>query len=202
MLARLLGALFGTKATAVGGALLVASALVTSSAQSTDASPDADPFAEVVAAVVSAPPSPAPFSVPAITRAPEAVRMDPAAPPATAASPSPAACVVDAQARDTSLERIRSAFASSRASLDRIAADRTRARSAATLERASTMLSGVDRAAEELVSGAAACAADIREVTDRTVHAMEMIVDLARSATTPTPTPQPTKKPEPTKKHR
>ena len=196
MFAKVLGAMFGAKATVVSGAILVAGALVSASAPSIEAAPQRDEprlpeLEQVLVALPSMAPSPAPESP-----------VSPVATTAPSVAAIAVACTVDATTRGASLETIRSAFASSHSSLGRIAVDRTRPKAAETLQRATTMLASVDRTAEELVSSSATCAADVRDVTDRAVHAMGMIVELARTATAPTPTPQPTKKPEPTKKKR
>jgi hypothetical protein len=195
--AKLLGAAFGGKATVASGLLILASALVTGGAVSTDAAPESD---ETLAAPVEIAFSPAPQR--ATTRTPEPPRKADA--PPSPSSP-PATCVADAGARESALRTVRAAFATSQAALDRLGIERTGAKAAAALDHADTMLANVSRTAEDLVSKAGSCAADVREVSDRAVHAMEMIVDLARSATapTPTPTPRPTfRKSEPTKKHR
>ena len=199
MLARLLGALFGAKANVLAGALLVAGALVSSPVPGTDASPDSDLPPEIMAAIVSVAPSAGPAQAFVPARSPEPSRTgEPAALP-----PSPAACVADQQVRAASLDTIRAAFAVSNDALDRLGAERTGSKATAALDHANTMLATVDRTAEDLVNARASCVADVREVTVRAVHAMDMIVDLAKSATAPTPTPKPTpRKPEPTKKHR
>ena len=189
--------LFRSKATAVSGALIVAGALVTSSVQSTDAALDAAGPDPVAAVFVSSAPPATPTRPALSSPRPEA----PAAPMSAGAAPAPAVCAADPQVRDASLQTIRSAFANAHSALDRLGSDRTGIRAAETLGRAGTMLANVDRTAEDLVATAGSCAADAREITDRAVHAMEMIVDLAQSATAPTPTPRPTRKPEPTKKH-
>jgi len=185
--AKLLGALFGAKATAVSAALILAGALVTGT------SGDAEPVLE------NDDPAPAPAlgaSLPTVVPAP-ARAAEPSGRPEASPAPSTAAasCAADAQTRDAALRTIGATLASSRAALDRLNSERDGARSGETLDRADTMLVNVDRAAEDLVSKVGACAADVREVSDRAVHAMEMIVDLARSATAPTPTPRVTPKP-------
>jgi hypothetical protein len=198
MLGRLLGALFGAKATFLSGALLVAGALVSSPVPGTDASRDGDVSPEIVAALVSLAPEALPAQAPEPARRPEPTRT-----PEPAPASSPAACVADQQVRAASLETIRAAFATSHAALDQLGAERSGSKATAALDHADTMLASVDRTAEDLVTARASCAADVREVAVRAVHAMDMIVDLAKSATAPTPTPKPTfRKPEPTKKHR
>jgi len=186
---KLFGALFGAKTTAVSAALILAGALVTGT--SGDAEPvlendDPAPAPTLGASLLAVVPAPARAAGP--SRSPEPS-------PSPAPSAAAASCVADAQTRDAALRTIGATLASSRAALDRLNSERDGARSGETLDRADTMLVNVDRAAEDLVSKVGACAADVREVSDRAVHAMEMIVDLARSATAPTPTPRVTPKP-------
>jgi hypothetical protein len=181
VLAKLLGALFGAKATAATAALILAGALVSGASQS-DEPAAADELPPPVLTVIT----PAVIA-PAATRAPEPTRAAAtAAPPAATASTS---CTVDARARDAALATIRASFDSSRAALVRLGGERTTLQAATTMDRADAMLAKVDRAAEQIVAGPL-CAAEVRDVTERTAHAMEMIVDLARSATAPTPTPR------------
>jgi hypothetical protein len=188
MLARLLGVAFGAKATALSGALIVASAILTSATPGADVAPAAEPAQLPLAALsVAAPPAPR-TPVAESSRKPE-----PTSPPTPLAV---SACTSDPQAQRDALAAIRSAYSSAQAALDRLGSERTSSRAAEALDRADGMLTNIDRAAEDLAARGGACAADVREVTARTTHAMEMIVDLAKSATAPTPTPQPVKRSE------
>ena len=202
MVARLLGGMFGLKATVLSGALVVASAVATGSVPSTDAVVPAGPdlVAENASSVreESMPAAPAQGAAP--VAAPHTVDVPRAAEPSTVPGLTPVLCAADAQVRDASLAKIRSSFASAHSALAQLGLERRSAKATTTIERAGTMLANVDRTAEELVGTSVSCAADLHEVSDRAVHAMEMIVDLAKTATAPTPTPVPTKKPIPTKK--
>ena len=181
MLARLLGAAFGGKATVASGVLLLAGALITNTGAGPEASPGPEDQVPVVAAALL------PVAAPTPTRAPEPSRKAEVVPAPTA---SPAACVNDAQARDGALQALRGTLAASRAALERLGSQRSGSRATEALDRAGAMLANIDRTAEDLVSNAR-CAGDVREVTERATHAMDMIVDLAKSATAPTPTPSP-----------
>lgn len=198
MTAKLLEIVLAAKSGALSGVLIVAGAVVTVTASGgvTTVALEDHPTATPTASL----------EVPAET-APEIVaeeEEEPADEPeerdvaGAPVAPKPeVSCTTGEAARAEARERVAAAFAAHRGGLHELRALHRNARAIETLENAETLLREIadkaDRALTEMCD-------DVDMVADRSIAAMETVVNLARHGASVTPTPKPTEKPKATPK--